>query len=768
MADKFHPCGQLEFCSGFDSGNLQDAFVELGHSLTSLPRAESSNSIPAVSGLGADLHPLKSVDSSSVYFCSVCCDNATRTTGSKLPTAVIDNRITAATCPEQNQAEYRMRYYFAVRRRGSLHEDEGSIASESVILEITNLNLMLRCYTRDLRPLVCMFPSRSRNMDIDPQYDEWSRLDAENCYTWSEGVNLHLRMKLRIPCGKTLLISSHLPHSYTSCQNFLKGLEDKYCSSRSTKKKSGKQNVYFHREWLTTSVEGLRVDLLTITSANGVSRDREALPGMSWRPGQANRPGALFPERSKPRPHKFPGKRYIFLTGRVHPGETPASYVLNGIIKFLVSSDPQAKNLREVFAFKIIPMLNPDGVRRGNFRLDSRGVNLNRCWYLPSRCLHPSIWAAKEQIRSISTWKVQTKSSDTSAEASTGHGGHSRFFGVGTQSLVAFLDFHSMSMRPGVYAMCNGFTSRARRGLPGLKLNHAFCKLCSLFSSHFNYDACTYGGSGGSRRHRSKRRAHSAAQIYAEGSKEAESMMAEQAADSVASRDWKRIKEDAARRCGMQEGSKLGAARVCIAKEFSIVHSYTIEASCNVSKSSAESLGCTKNLRRMSYSGHHFENVGKAISLSLLEIYMRGENPTSLQSSSRSIVGLPDNLLVFLKNLPPHRQGDRGKGDNGSSKKACGEKIDAGSGTIEQLEKLSQWGKRYQSLAGGSSSCANRKPVLMQLKKPREHAGRRDHRSLHKLPPALRRKHAWKHSHKTIKKSMALSKKTRLPQMGGE
>lgn len=61
-----------------------------------------------------------------------------------------------------------------------------------------------------------------------------------------------------------------------------------------------------------------------------------------------------------------PGNRpYIVLTGRVHPGESNASWVMKGTLEFLCSSDPVAQSLREAFVFKIVPMLNPDGVING-------------------------------------------------------------------------------------------------------------------------------------------------------------------------------------------------------------------------------------------------------------------------------------------------------------------------------------------------------------------------------------------------------------------
>lgn len=66
------------------------------------------------------------------------------------------------------------------------------------------------------------------------------------------------------------------------------------------------------------------------------------------------------------------------------------------MINYLMTSvDMPANILRKNYVFKIIPMLNPDGVFHGNYRTDTRGTNLNRVYNNPSLIYHPSIYGAR-------------------------------------------------------------------------------------------------------------------------------------------------------------------------------------------------------------------------------------------------------------------------------------------------------------------------------------------------------------------------------------
>ncbi|XP_029452156.1 cytosolic carboxypeptidase-like protein 5 isoform X2 [Rhinatrema bivittatum] len=326
-------CGGLLFSSKFDSGNL--ARVE---------KVQHQDGDGDAAGNGSSM------------------------SGGLLPT--LDYDFNVWTKPDCAETEYengnRSWFYFSVR---------GGVPGKLIKINIMNMNKQSKLYSQGMAPLVKTLPVKPR----------WERVRDRPTYEMVE-TNFVLSFTHRLlDCrGATTYFAFCYPFSYEESQEILKGLDDRFADCKHLSPSSPLDSLYYHRELLCQSLDGLRVDLLTITSCHGMIEDREP---------QLNK---LFPDKSTARPHRFAGKRVFFLSSRVHPGETPSSYVFTGFLEFILRlDDPRAQMLRRMFVFKLIPVLNPDGVVRGHYRTDSRGVNLNRQYLNPDFELHPAIYGAK-------------------------------------------------------------------------------------------------------------------------------------------------------------------------------------------------------------------------------------------------------------------------------------------------------------------------------------------------------------------------------------
>lgn len=89
------------------------------------------------------------------------------------------------------------------------------------------------------------------------------------------------------------------------------------------------------------------------------------------------------------------------ITGRVHPGETNASWIVHGIIKFLLGKDKVANELRKRVIFKIIPMINADGVTIGNSRCSLIGRDINRLFGHPNSKLTPEPFHLRGLVKEL-------------------------------------------------------------------------------------------------------------------------------------------------------------------------------------------------------------------------------------------------------------------------------------------------------------------------------------------------------------------------------
>lgn len=75
------------------------------------------------------------------------------------------------------------------------------------------------------------------------------------------------------------------------------------------------------------------------------------------------------------------GKLKFWIIARQHPGETQASWWMEGFINRLLDQDDAvSRKLLDRIDFFIIPNMNPDGSKRGYLRVNAAGKNLNREW----------------------------------------------------------------------------------------------------------------------------------------------------------------------------------------------------------------------------------------------------------------------------------------------------------------------------------------------------------------------------------------------------
>lgn len=92
-------------------------------------------------------------------------------------------------------------------------------------------------------------------------------------------------------------------------------------------------------------------------------------------------------------PEADAGKRSVWFIARQHPGESMASWWMEGFLaRLLDDADPLAARLLDKATFHVVPNMNPDGSRRGHLRTNASGANLNREWATPTEDYSPEVF----------------------------------------------------------------------------------------------------------------------------------------------------------------------------------------------------------------------------------------------------------------------------------------------------------------------------------------------------------------------------------------
>eukprot|EP00435_Cladocopium_sp_Y103_P069901 s206_g34.t1 len=208
-------------------------------------------------------------------------------------------------------------------------------------------------------------------------------------------------------------------------------------------------------------------------------------------------------------------KKVVVVSARVHPGESNASWLVHGLMGFLLSSTAEAQErkvmetsmlqssvhgqswcngasialleltprvseqvLRDNFVWICVPMLNPDGVIcpsprylsfgseagkggicniSGNYRCGLCGTDLNRQWKQPDKILHSSVHKLKKLV-------ARSKA-----------------------KLCMYLDLHGHSRKCGIFAYaCGQFAEDDHRRFTV----RIFPKLLSMLTPEFNFFHC--------------------------------------------------------------------------------------------------------------------------------------------------------------------------------------------------------------------------------------------------------------------------------------
>lgn len=339
----------------------------------------------------------------------------------------------------------------------------GLVKGESVRLCVANLNNQGKLFSQGLRPVFSVAGGPWERVASEPSWTVYvppgpapegsvptakgkpeRSLRVEWLYTHASGT-----------AADEVAFAFSYPHSYSESQALLASVEARYArpgvpvESLPDIARQRPRSIYVHRERLAVSVQGRRVDMLTVTSlAHCLGRREPELPNPLFSDGAAR--AAAFSE----------AKPILFVSARVHPGETPASHVLNGFLEFVLrEDDARAQVLRDRFVVKVVPMLNPDGVFLGHYRTDSLGANLNRFYRDPDPLAQPAVWAVRTYLLSE----------------------HVR------PRLHLYLDCHAHAAKRGCFLYGNSLADFEKQVDAVL-----FAKVLSLNTAHFDFAASNF------------------------------------------------------------------------------------------------------------------------------------------------------------------------------------------------------------------------------------------------------------------------------------
>lgn len=348
----------------------------------------------------------------------------------------------------EHESKKRFWFYFQVVPRKPIQEGKERV----VTFNIKNMAKMQhRQYSDGMVPVYKSIPHS----------DTWKYIPTKLTKYSLGKYNIELSFEYKFTSAdQRVYLAYSFPYSYTDAIKFVDSIDRLYTDDK---------DIYFHRELLTLTKELRRIDLLTITAKGPKFEESIAkyptervlenlFPLVQSEIKDLSVLHMMNPKLLK-RPPIFP-KQYIFITARVHAAEAPGSMMFESFVKRLLDkSDEVSRRLLEKFVFILIPVLNPDGVARGNSRYDLFARDPNDIFDNPKFETEPPQYAVIELAKELGK----------------------------NQRLWMFLDMHAHCNHDGAFVF--GTLGKDKQQ----KLDtRTFIRVLDCYSKHFDFEASTW------------------------------------------------------------------------------------------------------------------------------------------------------------------------------------------------------------------------------------------------------------------------------------
>jgi hypothetical protein len=198
---------------------------------------------------------------------------------------------------------------------------------DTVRLRVVNLNVQAKLFSGGYTPVWRCAPYR-------PTWEPTKKPVSFGKGDYGFWIEWVFTLPSDITCIDTstpIFFAFAVPYSTTEVEEKLQSVSERFETNAELR-----ESVYYHRSTLVRSCDGRAMPLLTLTSTAGRLDSHE---GEALTTAESGHP-SLYPDtHAGPSSNFSDSKPIIFISARVHPAETMAQWMFDGILDFLLRVD---------------------------------------------------------------------------------------------------------------------------------------------------------------------------------------------------------------------------------------------------------------------------------------------------------------------------------------------------------------------------------------------------------------------------------------------